>query len=286
MGMTLKTDGKLEIHKKKIVAYTWEPEKQRWEKELTFSSKSFIPLFFDYKVEFVGDVTMSDFMKYIIKHDDILSMTFASYMSADSLKPFFKQMSKRSRKTFNNVGFFWNAISFGGHLELDGSFYGVTQDMSRNMITRHDLDLVQISNYRDAKIEIFIDFLIEEIISDEEGEVIDSEIVFTGQRMWSFYDLLSTFLRELTALGNPEYKQSVIDDFKKNLEKHRNSKEHKEEMLNSQMNELKSKLKIATEKEEYESASEIKKEIDNLQKMKDRLHLKNRKKENGFKQNK
>ena len=283
--MSLKNERKIEIHKKKMVAYEWNPEKMKWDKEMTLSSKSFIPLFFDYKVEICGEVTVSDFMKHLIKYNDTLSMIFCSYMSSDSVKPFFKQMEKRCKKAFNSVGFFWNAVSFGGHLEFDGSFYGITQDIPRNMITRHDLDLVQINSYKDARIELFVDFILEDIITDDEGEVIDSEIVFNGHRLWSFYDLLSTFLKEITALGDPEYKQSIIDDFKRNVEKHRNSREHKEETLNSQMVELKNKLEIATEKEEYESASAIKKEIDKIQKMKERLSLKE-KKQNGLSKNK
>ena len=51
------------------------------------------------------------------------------------------------------------------------------------------------------------------------------------------------------------------------------------------MVELKNKLEIATEKEEYESASAIKKEIDKIQKMKERLSLKE-KKQNGLSKNK
>ena len=65
--MSLKNERKIEIHKKKMVAYEWNPEKMKWDKEMTLSSKSFIPLFFDYKVEICGEVTVSDFMKHLIK---------------------------------------------------------------------------------------------------------------------------------------------------------------------------------------------------------------------------
>jgi hypothetical protein len=45
------------------------------------------------------------------------------------------------------------------------------------------------------------------------------------------------------------------------------------------MMDLKNKLKAATEKEEYESASMIKKELDKLQQIKDRLSVQQKKKE-------
>lgn len=241
----------LTFYNNKITISLWNPEMEKWEEIVIKPEEYSISFFLNYVVKFDSKLTIKGFMKQLKPFKYEIDLIFESFSLGHNLDLYYENMEEKSEIVNDDIAY----IEFFRIIELEDNEINESntfQAISKCGDLPYSLRLYQIKNYKNKP-----------FILNTGYEIIDynknGEIIVSGNKDFTLYELLSGFIYEITYSGSPE--NQILET--------ENLIESGELELYS-LNELKlDKLREELDKsiidEDYEKASYLKKEIKKIE---------------------
>ena len=266
---------KLIIYKDKITITKWEEKEKSWSEYDISKLDGSINKYFNRIVEIKPDVTVEDFMLLLEKHEPVIDYCFSDYLKGHQFRLFIDDMNKQDSDTdLGEVEICWEGEIINEDLAIIGYLRGWLKDekikeLGEEYEVPHDISFLPIHVWKKCK---FI--LNENIIVNNLGELNDlkKEMVFAGFYRWTFFELVSHFLEELSINGSPEERDklsSLMESKKYDAKEVVKSQEQTDfwlAFLTAELEDLNTLLDVTLENEEYEKAAKIKQDIETAEK--------------------
>lgn len=262
---------KLIIYKDKITTTKWEEEKNDWTEHDITSLKEPITAYFDRNVEIKQDVTVEDFMNHLRKYEKDIDFCFYSFSDGIPLKLYFDEMDSPTdvAHDLGEVEMCWEGEILNDELMLFGYLRAyltpekIAEVGEMNNIP-HDISFLPINVWKNCYFRFNEGILVHNL-----GEIdnINSELVFEGYKAWTFFDVLSNFIADITMNGTPEERNSKAESFVnkkydvKEVAKDREQAQYWLDFLEEELKEMNEKMRETLENEEYENAEVLQKDI-------------------------
>lgn len=247
--------------------------------------------YFGQIVEISDDVTVEDFMNHLSEYSEIIDLCFYSYMNGQPFSQYYDLMlTDPDEKYFIDiVEFFWATEVIESEYCMFGTFHGISSSTETknyeddNVPTAYPLDLIPINKWKHCRLIINDSLRASSIDEDSNGQILSL------RNRWTLFELIQYFLFELMCYGSVDDLKQEIELYEKNKTKYEGfrvdpdfaEKLDKEELLafvgeiEKQLAFNKEALEIAVQDDDFESATELKKEGDELsielKKMKNKL---------------
>lgn len=281
----------LHINKTNITSCEFDEVTEKWN-DIDIDELNYpLSRYFSQVVEVSEDLTVEDLMSHINKHSEIINLCFYSYLGGESVIPFC-ELSKEepdNKHISDTLELFWTNDLIEDEYFLYGTFHGIItnkenyNEIEANRSNSFTLDLTPINNWKHCK--ILLNDTIKASTVDEE----DQTHIMKLKNKWTFFEFLQYFLYEITYYGSIEKQKQEFEKFELDQKKYDTfrvdpdfaEKLDKEEVLSfidgitQELELAQDSLEMAVEEDDFESAKEIKEEIDELNlelsKMKKRL---------------
>lgn len=269
---------KIIIYKDKITYVDWDLENQDW-LECEVGTEG-ITRHFNKIVEIKPDVTVENFVRHLEKYEQIIDLCFSSYTDGVPLRKFIEDMEKEA-KTKNDISIvelIWEGDMVNEDLVIIGYLRGWLteeriQEFGPDSDVPHDLSFVSLSAYKNCVLT-----LDENIVVHDFGSTMDlkkmveeeKEVVLDGFYSWTLHDVISNFLSDISSNGSPEQRDEIASQVQSNkfdadeISKNKGQSELWKVLLETKIESLQKDKEAATEEEDYERASQLKKEIELL----------------------
>ncbi len=281
----------LKISKSKIETKEFDEQKDEW----TYKDIKDLPYpftrYFGQTVELSEDLTVEDLMEHINNYKDVIDLCFYSYTGGASVSEYYQLMKQEpEEKLFiDTIILFWSTSITEEEYYMFGAVRGIiTDEKNFDKIEEHGsnsfkVDLFPINAWKHCKFET--DEVIEATASDDDGGAFKMDLL----NKFSLFEFLQFFLLELTCYGGVEDQKREIEEFEADQKKYQQfrvdpdfaSKLNEGELfafideIEEQIEVNKEILKMSIEKDDFETASAIKKENEELsaelEKMNNRL---------------
>lgn len=269
---------KIIIYKDKITYVDWDVESQNFhEYEI---GKEGLTRHFNKIVEIKPDVTIEHFVRHLEKYEQIIDLCFSSYSDGIPLRKFIDDMEKETKikSDISTVELIWEGDMVNEDLVIIGYLRGWLteeriQEFGPDSDVPHDLSFVSLSAYKSCILT-----LDENIVVHDFGSTMDlkkmveeeKEVILDGFYSWTLYDVIANFLSDISSNGSPEERDALATQVQstkfdaEEISKNKGQAELWKVLLESKIESLQKDKEVATEEEDYERASQLKKEIELL----------------------
>jgi hypothetical protein len=251
---------KVKFYNNKITINHWVEEDENWEEDSIKDLEVTISELLRSPVEFSEDLTIYGFMKQLEPFVDEIDELFVSSSLGYSLKKYLDVLDKKTKKddfvdNINFVEFYWSAEIYDDEFTEYCSFHGIGLEDEIS----YGLDFSPIYKWCHLPFVLNTDYEIYNLYKNNEP-------IMILKKDFTVYNLLDGFIYELTFNGSPD---EQLEEFEKILSEIEDIKEHPEEYATFdelKLEQLELKLKKCIENEDYETAQEIKEEINKINK--------------------
>lgn len=262
---------RLIIYKDKITTTKWEEEKNDWSEHDISALEAPITSYFDRNVEIKQDVTVEDFMNHLRRYEKDVDFCFYGFSDGIPLKLYLDEMEEVSEITHDlgEIELCWEGEILSDELMLFGYLRAYLtpekiEELGELNNIPHDISFLPINVWKKCLLRFN-----ERILVHNLGEIdnINSELVFDGYKAWTFFDVVSNFVADITMNGTPEERNSKADSFVnkkydvKEVAKDREQAQYWMDFLIEELAEMKEQMKTTLENEEYENAEVLQKDI-------------------------
>lgn len=263
---------KVIIYKDKITTTEWQEKEQNWvEYDISKLDAQFTK-YFNRIVEIKEGVTVEDFMNHLEKYEPLIDLCFAGFMNDVPLRPFLDEMKEdvENKTDIEEVEMAWEGEILNEDMAIIGYLRGWLTDKKIEEIGQefdvpHDLGLLPISVYKKCQLNLNENIVINDLGKIEDLKKIE---VFDGFYSWTLHEVIANFLSDLTLNGSPEERNKLAEELQtkkfdvKEVSRNKDQAEFWLSFLQAELNDLNYAIGIATEEENYEQASKLKKDID------------------------
>ena len=283
----------LKIQKDKIISVDFDESTEKFV-ETDIATRPDLPLtkYFAQVVEMADDVTVGDFLAHLRNHSEIIDLVFYSYMNGESIVQYcdLALQEPKEKHFIDEVELFWATELFEDEYCLFGTFHGIIKtEEKKNYIEENNglnsfpLDIVPVNEWQHCRL------VINESIRASSYDENDESYILKLKNRWTFFELIEYFLYELMCYGSVENQAKEIAKYKEDKVKYQSfrvdpdfaEKLDKKELIlfigeiETQIEITQEALQIAVNDDDFESANELKKEVDELEielrKMKEKL---------------
>lgn len=228
---------KVIITSTKILYAKWNGVDEVWDKTDITKMEKPISWFLPHPVEVADGVTTQDLLLLLGKHEEHVDLVFAGYMQDCKLKDLLLELEKEPTdptlgEKLDCIEFYWNVNlipidddvaefrlhkfpCYRGNL-VSGEEEDFDDETASLIIEEfHDLSLVPLKNFRD--VPIAVNDLAEFLDPGEDDELLEASILDAAYE-WTFFDLVSCLLTELSLYGTPESQEAMISEIAKESE--------------------------------------------------------------------
>jgi len=270
----------LKINKSAIYVIEIDEDSENVVEKNIHDLQSPISRYFSYIVEVSDDVTIEDFMNHLRNHSEVIDACFYSYIQGESIIQYCDLVNKEPEEKYfvDTVELFWATELYEDEYCLFGTFHGmITEKENLHHLEVGDLnsfplDLNPINNWKHCKMIINETIRVSYVDESNENDIIKLK------NKWTLFELLQHFLAELMCYGSLENQQLEIESYKNSQIKYEGfrvdpdfaGKLNKDELVafisevETQIEITKNALEVAVEEDDFESANELKKEIEDL----------------------
>ena len=266
------------IYKDKITYVDWDVESQNFHEYVI--GKEGLTRHFNKIVEIKPDVTIEHFVRNLEKYEQIIDLCFSSYSDGIPLRKFIDDMEKETKikSDISTVELIWEGDMVNEDLVIIGYLRGWlteerVQEFGPDSDVPHDLSFVSLSAYKSCVLT-----LDENIVVHDFGSTMDlkkmveeeKEVILDGFYSWTLHDVIANFLSDISSNGSPEERDALATQVQSNkfnaeeVSKNKGQSELWKALLESKIESLQKDKEVATEEEDYERASQLKKEIELL----------------------
>lgn len=269
---------KLIIYKDKITTTQWEPELNDWIENDIKTLDNPITKYFDRYVFIKDDVTVEDFMKHLEYYEKDIDFCFSGYNNDVPLRPFLDEMreevSEEMSSDLADIELVWqgeilnNTICVFGHILAFLSEDKLKEVGEENDLP-HDVSWLPINVWKHCKMSLNDVILINNLGTVED---ITDELVYEGYHYWTFFDIVSNFLADITINGTPEERNKIASQIVnkqydvKEVAKNQEQATYWMSFLETELEEMKLTMEDAVDGEDYERAEIIKKDMESVEK--------------------
>lgn len=222
-------------------------------------------------LEIEKGVTVEDLMKELIRHEVDVDTMFFGFSKGFNMRPFYEEMLMKpdnKRKDLSYVEFSWMADyyrndSIGNEVMIFMQMNGMTTSKKENETLSYNLSQIPLNDWKHLEIRVsnlllVYDFQVNK--KDENGTFGTRVItLLEAKKEVTLYDFIGGFIDCITWHGYPENRNERVNDI--------NTIVHQEEdVIIYDIEDKEYELKKAIEREDYELASVLKKQIDSLKK--------------------
>lgn len=235
-----------------------------------------LPFYLQDFIEVDEDVVVSDLMNALISRKNEVDQFFSSYMRGLSISPFYDEMKKPptgSYEFMSNVEVRWfldimpsRNPEYPDEISVSTKFIAIAKDIDSEEFSKSlPLSLTPLNEWRKLPIYINNEMMIDKIIIGDDKKLSNIENIASGDCEMKLIDFLGAFLQEITMYGYPEDRDKVV---KSGIEFFTTDDESysiiDKDNVVDELRFIKNKLELALEREDYETASKLKKEIDEI----------------------
>jgi hypothetical protein len=269
---------KLIIYKDKITTTQWESELNDWVENDIKILEGPITKYFDRYVFIKDDVTVEDFMNHLEYYEKDIDFCFSGYNNDVPLRPFLDEMkedvSEEMSSDLGEIELVWqgeilnNTICLFGHILAFLSDEKIKELGEENDLP-HDVSWLPINVWKHCKMSLNDIILINNLGTVEE---ITDELVYEGYHYWTFFDIVSNFLADITINGTPEERNKIATQIinkqydVKEVAKNPEQATYWMSFLETELEEMKMHMEDAVDGEDYEKAEVIKKDMEAVEK--------------------
>jgi hypothetical protein len=269
---------KLIIYKDKITATQWKPEIEDWIENDIKTLDSPITKYFNRYVFVKEDVTVEDFLKHLEYYEKDIDFCFSGYNNDVPLRLYLDDMRTEIDVekicVCDELEMVWqgeilsNTICVFGNLLAFLSEEKAAKLAPENNVA-YNVNYLSINSWKHCKFVLNDTILINNLGSIED---MTDDLVFEGYHFWTLFDIISSFLSEITMNGTPEERNKTALQIANKDYDVKEVAQHEEQanfwliFLESELEEMQLGLSEAEESEEYEQATVLKKDIDVIKK--------------------
>lgn len=266
---------KIIIYKNRITVTQWEEQGRTWIEYDILKLEGSINRYFNRLAEIRPDVTVEDFMRHLEKHESVIDYCFSDYSKGIPLRLFLNEMeNEKTDSDLGEVELFWEGEIMNGDLAIIGYLRAFLSEERANELGKdsdipHEINFLPINVWKNCRF-----LLNENLMITNSGKMneVRKDLVFEGFYRWTFFEVVSNFLGELSLNGSPDERNKLLsqmEDGKHDINEIAKNKEQAEfwlSFMSTELDDLNAAMDKALEKEEYEKASKIKENIENVEK--------------------
>jgi hypothetical protein len=259
----------IKFYKNSIVTNIYDPDGKN-AKEVDIRLLDYdLSYYFNNIVEFDDGLTVEDFLNQLSKYEKLIDLTFESYTNSIPLCLYMREIytipdEKNIIKNLDYIELFEEINIYEDYLENYLSFRGIKDKKIDNDTV---LNLIPLRYWKHLKFKINNITTMYKNTLDKKGKIQKYDLIYTGQKDFTLFEVLSNFLLELTSYGEPAEISAVYNELKsEELKNYIESEEIQNEINLIKNDFLNEELEDAIKKEDYEKAKKLKEEIENNKK--------------------
>lgn len=217
------------------------------------------------------NVTVEDLMKELIRHEADVDMLFFGFSKGYLIRPFYDEMllkSENKRKDLSYVELSWSSDYFRSEkrgnpneVMIFMQMNGMTNKKIEGEASSHNLSRVPLNDWKHLGVKISDTLLVYDYqVNQKDGAGTFGTRVVTlleAKKEITLYDFIGGFIDCITWYGYPEQRRERLDDIDAIVHGDDNIPE-------ANLEDKEYELKKAIEREDYELAAVLKKEIDRI----------------------
>ena len=266
---------KIIIYKDRVTVTQWDEFSKTWTEHDVLKLNVPFTMHFNRLVEIHPDVTVEDFMKHLEKHESVIDYCFADYMQGISLRLFLNEMEKEDVDSgLEDVELFWEGETINHDLAIIGYLRvwlkeEKVKELGNEFDVPHDINFLSLNSWKKCN------FILNEnltIVSHGQTHEIKNDVIFEGFYRWTFFEVVSNFLSELTLNGSPEQRDALLAEMEnkqydaKEISKDKDKSQFWMAFLEAEISDLRARKEKILEEEDYERAAQITKDIEGVEK--------------------
>jgi len=233
-----------------------------------------ICLHFQSTIEVDRDVTVEDLMRVLMKNESDIDMMFYGFSKGLRIRPFYEEMllppnNKRIDIAYVEVG--WSSDYFGSdrpgksnELFLFVQISGIAKKRQKNELRSYNLSQVPLNDWKHIGLSVCDMMRVHDFRVNQKGETGKTETqvitLIEAKRDMTLYDFIGGFIESIAWYGYPSQRKERMDDIEEIIS------EPDEDIGEYSLEDKEYELKKALGEEDYERASVLKKEIDEMRK--------------------
>ena len=269
---------KLIIYKDKITSTFWDEESQTWMEYDIAKNDGQLTQYFNQPVEIKEDVTIEDFMIHLEKHEKVIDFCFSAYNHGNAFGLYLEDMRAKLSDDYKKdtnvteIEMCWFGEVIEEELTIFGTFRGWIDEKTSienglENVGPYGMEFTPLSLWKNSILSLNENLI---IIKHEDENSVEEDVFFDGFKAWKLYDVISSFLHELTAYGSPEEREELMNKIRqydiKDVAKDKEKAKFWLDFLESELKNNKIDMSQAIENEDYERASKLKEAITSLEK--------------------
>lgn len=224
-------------------------------------------------IEVDADVTVSDLMEELMRHEADVDMIFYGSSKGHHIRPFYDEMvmtANNKRDDLVHAEISWASDYFRSErngkpdeVSIFTQINGIAKKTKEDAATSYNLSQIPMNDWKHLFLRISNSLLVYDFRIDKEDEsgTFGTKVItiLEANRDMTLYDFIAGFIEEITWYGYPDQRKEKINDID-------NIVHLGDNVSAAKLEDKEYELKSALEREDYELAAILKKDIDKLKK--------------------
>lgn len=230
-------------------------------------------------IEIDDKLTLLDLFNLLESFEEEIDIIFMGSLNGKRTRPFYEEISKKANKKINNISHIeigWVSDFYRGDKEdepnelfFEIQVLGVSK--KDNIEAYYPMSHANLNDWKHLRVQLSDHVFVNDLISDSEDEVKDAHIntLLDGRLNITLYDLLNGFLAEISMFGSPDERREWLSH--NDEDPVENNDDLESPLLTDLIKEKQDQFEKSLETEDYESASKLKIEIEEMKKELDNI---------------